>query len=364
MAAPASIARVIRVILATSADPVAGLSVGVSQGSQLDFAGGFGLADVGQKVSTSAQTVYPISSMTKTFTAAAVMQLVQAGKLSLSDTVGSYVPGLPWGSEVTIAELLNHTSGIADYINTTPSMLGDDCPPPAGLSSGCARFGPSQVVKWLAGHPLLFIPGTKWSYSNSNYYLLGLVIQRVSGEPYLVYLDSHILGPLGLSHTGMCPDSPRPPELAVGYVPAPAPPPLWTSVGEGGVPASDGFAAGELCSTVGDLLKWSDALAHGEVVSSASYTQMTTPTRLANGNTVPYGFGMELNGFIGPFPGQPYVGHTGGQAGFSSVLMYFPTVNLNIVMLFNCTLEPGPDASLGIPNAIVTAVLDEIAPRT
>jgi CubicO group peptidase (beta-lactamase class C family) len=284
------------------------------------------------------------------------MQLVQAGKLSLSDNLAGFVPGLPWGHEVTISELLDHTSGIADYINSKGSLLGDDCPAPSGSVAGCRKFGPSQVIKWLASQPLQFAPGTKWAYSNSNYYLLGLVIERVSGLPYLTYVKSHILDPLGLTRTQMCPENPDPPQVAVGYIPNTTTTAPWAAVGEGAIPASDGFAAGELCSNVEDLLKWSYALAHGQVVSAASYDRMTRPTRLANGTTVPYGFGLQLatpqgDGFLGLLLGQPYVGHTGGQPGFSSVLVNFPKPDLTIVVL--CNTETGPD----IPFSVASGVL-------
>jgi preprotein translocase SecE subunit len=207
-----------------------------ARGARLDFADGFGSSDMAAEVAATADTIYPISSMTKTFTAAAVMQLVQAGKLSLSDNLAGFFPGLPWGHQVTISELLDHTSGIADYINSKGSLLGDDCPAPSGAVAGCRRFGPSQVVKWLANRPLQFAPGTKWAYSNSNYYLLGLVIERVSGQPYLTYLKAHVLGTLGLTHTKLCPDSPEPPEFAVGYITNTTTTAPWAAVGEGAIP--------------------------------------------------------------------------------------------------------------------------------
>jgi D-alanyl-D-alanine carboxypeptidase len=285
--------------------------------------------------------------MTKTFTAAAVMQLVQAGKLELSDHIGSFVPGLPWGEKVTIAELVNHTSGVPDYINSVPGMLGKDCPAPSGSMARCPRFGAHQLLSWLARQPLQFAPGTQWSYSSSGYYLLGLVIEKLSGQSYGSYLATHILRPLGLAHTSMCPDSPHPPKLAVGYISSPITR-QWASVGEGGIPASDGFAAGELCSTGADLVRFMEALAQGRVVSPASYTEMTAPARLVNGSTYPYGFGLILpspEGFLGPFPGQPYLGHTGGQPGFTSVLVHFPKLDLNIALLLNNS-GPGP-ASIG-----------------
>jgi D-alanyl-D-alanine carboxypeptidase len=363
-ATPTTIASAVRAVLDEASFPVVGLSVGVSRGDDVLFSGGFGVADMATKAAATAQTVYPISSMTKTFTAAAVMQLVQAGRLKLSDPLSRYVSGLAWAPKVTIAELLDHTSGIPDYINSRPSPLGSDCPAPSGSTARCAKLSPAQVVGWLAHQPLMFAPGTQWSYSSSNYYLLGLVIERATGQAYLSYLDAHVIAPLGLTHTGMCPASPRPPQFAVGYVPSSASPTVWANLGEGGIPASDGFAAGELCSDVGDLLNWGNALAHGRVVSAASYAEMTTPVRLANGTTSPYGFGLQLGGsqggFIGEFGDHTYVGHTGGQPGFSSFIAHFTDQDLTIVLLFNSTLNQVEGGAL--PVGIVTALLAKVDP--
>ncbi len=338
---------------------VVGLSVAVSQGSHVDFSGGFGFADIAGKIRATAETVFPISSMTKTFTASVVMQLAQAGRLRLTDHIRQFVPGLPWGNKVTIAELLNHTSGIPDYIDSVPGMLGDNCPSPFGSMARCPRFGAAQVLKWLSCQRLQFVPGAQWSYSSSGYYLLGLVIEKVTGQPYANYLSAHILRPLGLDHTSVCPDNPHPPNLAVGYIVSPTTA-QWSSVGEGGIPASDGFAAGELCSTATDLVRSMDALTHGRVVSATSYTDMTTPTRLATGASFPYGYGLELpsstEDVLGQsFPGQPYLGHGGAQAGFTSALVDFPKLDLNIAVLSNT--EP---AALSVGYVITYGVVCDL----
>lgn len=129
-----------------------GVSVAVSRGGKLEWAAGFGSSDLAAKLPATARTVYQIGSITKTFTAALVMQLVEEGKLALGDRVGQFVHGLPWGRKVTIAELLNHTSGIVDYVNSKPSLLGPDCHPPS--VARCPALTPTQVTGWLAHHPL------------------------------------------------------------------------------------------------------------------------------------------------------------------------------------------------------------------
>jgi CubicO group peptidase (beta-lactamase class C family) len=299
----------------------------VSRGTKVEWAGGFGSADLAKKVPATAQTVYQIGSVTKTFTAALVMQLVQEGKLGLSDRVGQFVHGLPWGQRVTIAELLDHTSGVVDYTSATPPIGGANCPAPSGSVARCPRLAPAQVVSWLGRHPLTFEPGTQYQYSNSNYYLLGLVIEQVTGQSYASYLQGRVLRPLDLSHTGVCPDQMRPPGQAVGYF-------SDTRPGEvGAYPfASEAFSAGELCSTVGDLVAWIDALASGRVVSPRAYEEMATPAQLPGG-TAPYGYGLMLD--LSPFEDQPAVGHGGGTFGFTSLLLRFPNLDLNVAICSN-----------------------------
>jgi CubicO group peptidase (beta-lactamase class C family) len=329
-----------------------GLSVEVSRGGKVEWAGGFGWADVADKVPATAETVYQIGSITKTFTAALVMQLVQAHKLELSESVGQFVTGLPYGHQVTIGELLDHTSGIPDYLDSKAPLEGPNCHSQSGSVTGCAALNPSQVVHWLAAHPLQFPPGTKYFYSNSNYYLLGLVIERVTGQSYNSYLASHLLAPLGLSHTGPCPDSMQPPSQAVGNVVE-----LNATLAPvGKYPmSSEFFAAGELCSTVGDLVTWSNDLASGRVVSRGTYNQMATPVRLADGVIAPNGYGLEV--FSASVFGQPSVGHAGLTTGFTSLLLHLPGQDLDIAICFNTAYYVGVLLDDYVSEAIVQAIL-------
>jgi CubicO group peptidase (beta-lactamase class C family) len=337
---PAAVAAEIRPFLSSLGG--AGFSVALSRGSKVEWAGGFGSADLTKRVPATAQTVYQIGSVTKTFTAALVMQLVQEGELGLSDRVGQFVHGLPWGQRVTIAELLDHTSGIVDYA----TMLGADCPAPSGSGTRCPRLAPAQVVGWLARHALTFEPGTQYQYSNSNYYLLGLVIEQVTGQSYASYLQDHVLRPLALSHTGICPDKMGPPARAVGYLfPGTRP------VEVGAYPlASEAFSAGELCSTVGDLVAWIDDLASGRVVSPRTYKEMAAPAQVPGG-TAPYGYGLDLS--LSPLADQPAVGHGGSTFGFMSLLLHLPRLDLNLAICSNVSSGAVP----GTEQAIATEVL-------
>lgn len=347
-APPAAVTKTVISYLDSPGVLEGGLSAEVSRGANVEWAGGYGLADTADKAPATAQTVYQIGSITKTFTAALVMQLVQAHKLSLSDHLGQFVAGLPFGQKVTIAELLDHTSGIADYINSTPSMLGPDCPSSSGSAAKCPPLSPAQVVKWLAARPLEFSPGTQFSYSNSNFYLLGLVIERVTGQAYASYLAAHVLRPLGLSHTGPCPPAMHPPAQAQGYADNIG---LGTPEAVSNVPTdSEGFSAGELCSTAGDLVRWANDLASGRVVAPGTCKEMATPAPLPGGVSAPYGYGLVLS----PVDGQPSVGHDGGTPGFSSVVFHLRALDLNIAVCFNTG-----DAVVAklVESAIVEAVL-------
>lgn len=312
-----------------------GLSIGVSKGTRVEAANGYGLADVSPALPAGGGTVYRIGSITKEFTAAAIMQLVQHGRLRLDDRLDRFVSGLPYGSRVSIADLLDHTSGIVN--ETAPPYSIPGLPSPAGDHP--PALSPAQMVRFLASYPLSFSPGTKFSYSNSDYFLLGLVIERASGESYGTYLRRHLLSPLGLSHTGICPDSPRVPGQARGYYRLAS---GYSVTGHlarsdvGAYPMADAFAAGDLCSNVSDLVTWSYALAHGGVVSAASYAKMATPTRLPDGTTVPYGYGLEADDNYG----RPAVRHTGSLPGFDSLLVHFNDSDLSVAILIDTQLAP------------------------
>jgi CubicO group peptidase (beta-lactamase class C family) len=345
---PATVAAVIR--NEVSALDGLGVSVAVSHGAHLEWASGFGSVDLATKQPATAGTVFQIGSITKTFTAALVMQLVQERKLRLDDRIGQFVPWLPWGQRITIAELLDMTSGIVDYLNFLPSMLGPHCPSPSGSVTECPALTSGQVVSWLARYKLSFTPGTQSSYSNSNYYLLGLVLQRVTGESYNAYLEQRIIAPLGLSHTAPCPDQMSPPSDAIGYLLGSRPIAVTGSYAFD----SEAFAAGELCSTVGDLVKWSNDLADGRVVSASTYKEMTTPPSLPGAVPDSYGFGLEVD----VIDDQPYVGHNGGTFGFTSNLYHFADLDLNVAICTDAfptalTAELVSAASLSIANEIV-----------
>lgn len=296
--------------------PVAGMSVAVVRGRDTVVMKGYGFADVENDVRATPQTVYRIGSITKQFTAADVLQLVEQGKLSLDDSIGKHLSTLPaaWRA-VTIRQLLNHTSGIPSYTNAGPrwaTRMRLDLPH-------------DTLVGIVANDSMDFPVGSKWRYNNTGYYLLGMLIERLTGHPYGDDLRERFFAPLGLKATIYCDTRPIIKHRAQGY----AVDPNRKLVNADPLSMGQPFSAGSLCSTVGDLVAWQRALAAGRVVKPASYTAMITP----EGAALPsrYGFGLGRD----TVSGHQRVQHGGGINGFNSMLTYFPDDSLSIAVLGN-----------------------------
>lgn len=302
--------------------PLVGATIGIVDHGRVVLVKAYGKADVENEVPAAADTVYRIGSITKEFTAAAVMQLVEQGKVGLDDDITKYVAIDTHGKPIAIRDLLGHVSGLADFTETE------------GFGAWTRLdHAPADIVARVADKPLAFDPRTKWKYSNTNYVLLGMVIEKVTGQPYADYLATHVWRAAGLSPaTVYCDDARILPRRARGYEGdklANAAPLSMT------VP----FAAGALCSTVPDLLAWSAALAGGKVVSPKSYAAMTTPVTLADGSSGPYGFGIQIE----PLEGHRRIHHNGGINGFVAELDSYPDDGVTIAVLTN----------VGAPTAIV-----------
>ncbi len=314
-----------RAFVASSEAP--GVSVAVIRaGRDTVVFAGYGEADLENDVPATPATVYRIGSITKQFTAAAVMRLVERGSVRLGDSIGKYLPDLPRAWHVVkVRQLLNHTSGIPSYTD-----LGE---------SWAKRWGehmsPDTLVALTAHEPMDFPPGTGWRYDNTGYVVLGMLLEKLSGVPYAKYLDSTMFEPLGLAHTHYCDRAPLISHRARGYA----------RDGDAFINApyldmSQPYAAGALCSTVGDLARWNRLLATGKVVSVASYAAMTTPEGNAGLNH--YGFGL-VRSAVG---GHIEIAHGGGIHGFITSNAYFPHDSLSITVLANAA-PSDPDALLG-----------------
>ncbi|MBB5716957.1 serine hydrolase domain-containing protein [Sphingomonas aerophila] len=272
---------------------------------------GYGLADREQGVLATPETVFRIGSTTKPFTATAVMTLVEGGKVSLDSPIRRYVDGLPaaW-SAITVRQLLNHSSGIPDYVQVNGFIRG-----PARLN-----LTPGELVGLVRNEPLEFTPGAKFHYSNTGYALLGMMIERITGQSYPDYVRDHLLRPAGLTHTAY--DNPEDivPGRASGYW-------LVDGIAKNArlMTPSAAYAAGGLRSTVDDLLRWNVALHAGKLVNAASLAAMFTDA----------GHGYGLGSFVEVRRGHRLWDHGGNLPGFSCAFEYYPDDDLTVIVLTN-----------------------------
>ncbi len=295
---------------------VPSIAVAVLRGRDTLLLRGYGLADRERKLPATPNTVYEIASLTKQITASAIMRLVEQGKLHLNDDIGQWIPQLPLkNNHVTVQQLLNHTSGIHNY-TADP-----------GFDSRLSVAAPHEVVlQWIAAHPFDFAPGTKMSYSNTGYTVLGMIIEKVSGLSFAVFVEQEFFGPLGLRHTKYCDSHPTDSTIARGY----------RGRDSGYVRTPDinmeiPFAAGSVCSTAADFATWERAFLEGRVVSSASIRRMTTSDTLRDGTASNYGFGLEL-GHLGDYAAFT---HGGGITGFESAEIVLPRDSVVVVVFTN-----------------------------
>ncbi|MGH7615953.1 MAG: serine hydrolase domain-containing protein [Gemmatimonadaceae bacterium] len=304
--------------LAESRAPSA--SFAVIRGSDTLAYGAYGLANVEAARAPTAATIYEIGSNTKQFTSAAIMRLVEQGRVTLDDDLSKYVPQFPLhGKKVSIRQLLSHTSGVHNYTSS-----------PEWAKTWNDVLSPDAIVKFVAADTLDFAPGTAYRYSNTGYVLLGMVIEKATGQKYASYLEAQFFKPLGLKQTSYCPSRTTDPAFALGYSKAPN----GTTRAQF-LDLSQPFSAGALCSTVGDFAKWQRALDGGKVVSPASYALMSNQDTLNSGRKINYGFGL----VPGMFNGHKTVSHTGGIPGFASAATYVPDDSLSIVVFTNFDAE-------------------------
>lgn len=316
------------------ADLTPGLGIAVVRGNDTLVMKGYGLADVEHDVPVTDATVFRVGSLTKQFTSAAVTKLVEEGRIALDATIDDYLPAYDGpGRDVTVHQLLNHTSGIPSYTG-----LGEEFWEKSRLD-----LTHEQMLEMFEDDPLEFMPGSDWSYNNSGYYLLGMIIEAVTDSTYEDHLAATQWQPLGLAQTSYCRHTEIIPHRAEGYA-------VEAGVVVNAAPLSMNppGAAGAMCSTTRDLVHWNDALVNGRVVSDASYERMVTPTRLSTDSIVDYGYGLAP----GELEGHRVIGHSGGINGFSAYMAYYPDDDLTIVVLAN-----GPTATGRVQSDIARYVL-------
>ena len=319
---------------------VPGLTIAVSLGDEIVFERGYGLANLEHQVPAGPETVYRIGSVTKQFTASAIMGLVEDGELGLDDDVREHLPWVNTGDGVvTVRQLLNHTSGIPSYTD-----LGLEW-----MAKMRDEVTPEEIYGWVAERELDFEPGSAWHYNNTGYVLLGALLKEAGPRSARSELRRTVNKGLGLESIAY--DNYRAviPHRAAGYDQG-----LSSPINAQFVSMTQPAAAGAMISTAADLLRWQRALVSGKVVTPESFEQMTAPTRFADGRTSGYGFGLE----VGRLDGLRRISHGGGIMGFSSALAWYPEVELGVCVLTN---RSGID-STAIERSVARGVLGIVPP--
>ena len=306
-----------RILAAMAEDNIPGVLIGVASRGRLVHTQSYGMANVELRVPVSDSTVFEIGSISKQFVTAAIMLLVQDGRVGLDDGIHEYLSDLPseWLG-VTIRQLLTHTSGIPDYeeIQTYEAYR--------------FRFTPEEIIRVAHSRPMDFEPGMGWYYSNTGYFLLSLIVERVEGRPLGSVLRSRIFEPLGMTQTRLADPEDIIPHRASGY---------WVDrmgvelMNRDATQPSSTLGAGGILSSVHDMVKWDAALYGDQLLSEASKTAMWTSTILPNGEDTGYAFGWG----VGQYRGHRSVSHNGQVAGFVANFMRLPDEEVALIVFAN-----------------------------
>jgi CubicO group peptidase (beta-lactamase class C family) len=293
-----------------------GATVIVTRDGKEIFRKAYGLANLERQQPMRADMTLRIGSVTKQFTAVAVLMLAEEGKLKLDDEVTKYLPDYPvHGERITIEHLLTHTSGIPNYSGNRDFLAERHLP-----------ATPEQMTRYFKTEPLDFKPGSKWAYSNSGYILLGAIIEKASGQPYADFITKRILQPVGMNDTAYEGQEPRRFDYASGYSQQ-----QGKLVAAAALHPSKTYAAGALVSTASDLARWDAAISQGKLLRADSWKRAFTPATLASGKSTNYGYGWES----GKLQGLSMSAHGGNINGFSTYTMRVPSEKLFVAVLSN-----------------------------
>jgi D-alanyl-D-alanine carboxypeptidase len=289
-------------------------SVAVVQNGSLAYAKASGFANLAERRQAETGTRYAVGSISKQFTAAAILLAQEAGKLLLDDTVAKYFPDLTRAHEITIRQLLSHTSGYEDY-----------APQDYIIPAWTQPTTPQAILDGWAKKPLNFDPGTRWQYSNTNYVLAGEIFEKATGQKLVPFLRQRIFDPLGMKTPGDCEehsaaDASRYTRFALG------PPRPVAGEGPGWY-----FAAGELCMTASDLSRWDVAFLQKKILSAKSYEEFTREVKLKDGKGTHYALGLTVS----DEGGTPVISHSGEVSGFLATNTVYPTKNAAVIVLSN-----------------------------
>lgn len=315
-----------------------GLVAAVVKGGDTLLMKAYGKADLEWDVPMTPDAMFEIGSIAKQFAAVSILKLLDAGKLSLDESITRWIPTLPPSvSKVTLRHLLSHTSGINGFGEEWDWEINYFSP----------RFPRDSAYKLMKLEPFRFPTGVAQAYSNSGFWLLGLVVEKASGMKYEDYLQKEIFEPLGMTRSMYCNSQANISRRAHGYHLAGgtirrAPLVNYTWV----------FAPGAICSTAGDLVTWLQALHGGKVLSPKSYALMITPAKLDDGTILQYGMGIKVGE---NYRGLRYIGHGGTAPGFRADAAWYPDAQMAVVVLMNTS--PAGISPSGVGNAIANEVL-------
>jgi D-alanyl-D-alanine carboxypeptidase len=291
-------------------------SVAIVRDGRIAYLAAYGDARLSPKKAATPDMRYSIGSISKQFTASAVLLLAEQGKLSLDDPVSRFLPGLTRADEVTIRQLLSHTSGYRDY-------WPQDYVPPFMRQ----KITATEILDRWAKRPLDFEPGTEWQYSNTGYVIAGVIVEKAAGMPLLQFLATRVFGPLGMRGIVDIDREPLSESDPVGYVRyALGPPRVAPEEGDGWL-----FAAGELAMTPRDLGLWNIAMIDQKLLKPESYREMETEVLLKNGVAAGYGLGLD----VGMSAGHRMLSHGGEVSGFTASNRVFPDDRAAVTVLTN-----------------------------
>ena len=331
--APDPVDRYVRAFVERHRIPSA--AIAIVRNERVVKVAGYGLASLELNAPAGPRTVYEIGSITKQFTAEALLMLVGDGKVELEAPIARYLPNLPtaWQT-LTVHQLLTHTSGLPDWESL-------------GLLDFHREYTPSEFIQLIGKRPLDFAPGEQWSYTNSAFPLLGMVIEAVTGKPYEQVIVERVLTPAGMTESRFRHSSEVVPNRAAGYSDS-------SGVFLNGEPLRPRLLApnGGILSTAGDMAKWDIALTRGILVPAATFEQMAAPVKLKGGGR----FNSGMAWFVDTFRGHRFVFHNGSTAaGFSSVIYRYPEDGLFVVVLMN--IDRG-----GLVNQLATGIAGLVLP--
>ncbi|MCW3109700.1 MAG: serine hydrolase [Segetibacter sp.] len=303
-----------------------GVTALVSKNGKVIYKRALGMANLELNVPMQFNNVFRIGSVTKQFTAVAILQLMEKGKLNLQDEITRFIPNYPTqGNTITIEHLLSHTSGIRDFTSIKDNE-----------KRSAIDYTPKEMIDYFKGQPMRFAPGTKWEYSNSNYFILGYIIERITGKTYGQYLEENFFKPLHMNNSFYTGNSTVIRNKASGYT-------RGNKELENAryISMTQPYAAGSILSTAEDLFKWNQAVQSHKLLKKETLDKALTRYKLNDGAETNYGYGWRL-GYIQE---SSSIWHGGLIDGFMSMAMYLPKEDVFVTVLSNCDCKSPVDVT-------------------